>query len=135
MGISAVKLEKIVRDGARTRQELSGVDLLEGTPVLDIKPYLPYADAIAGARGGFAHEAPEAGLAVEFTAEARVACEQLESGAAPGITLLIEQMLALDPRPAYTGDSNPDRVYGFRILNVDVKWKVAADRAVVTDVR
>ncbi len=134
LGISAVKLEKIVRDGARTRLELSGVDLLEGTPVLDIKPYLPYTDTISGAKGGFAETAPEAGLTIEFTAEAMAACKQLESGAAPGIKLLIKQMLALDPRPAYTGESNPDRVYGFRILNVDVKWKVAAGQAVVTDV-
>jgi tRNA-Thr(GGU) m(6)t(6)A37 methyltransferase TsaA len=134
LGISAVKLEKIVRNGKMIRLELSGVDLLDGTPVLDIKPYLPYADAIAGAKGGFAQKAPEAGLTVEFTAKAKTACEQLESGAAPGITLLIQQMLVLDHRPAYTGEGSPDRVYGSRILSVDVKWKVAAGQAVVTDV-
>jgi len=135
LGISAVKLEKIVRDGKTIRLELSGVDLLDGTPVLDIKPYLPYADTITGAKGGFAETAPEASLAVVFTPGAKSACERLESGAASGITLLIKQMLSLDPRPAYTGESNPDRVYGFRILNVDVHWRVESDRAVVTDVK
>ncbi|MCP3953146.1 MAG: tRNA (N6-threonylcarbamoyladenosine(37)-N6)-methyltransferase TrmO [Desulfobacterales bacterium] len=134
IGISAVRLDKVVPDGEKTHLELSGVDLLDGTPVLDIKPYLPYADAIAGAKGGFAPTAPEARLSIEFTAEARIACEQLESGSAPGIKHLIRQMLTLDPRPAYTGESNPDRIYGFRILNVDVKWKVATGLALVTDI-
>ncbi len=134
LGLSAVKLEKIVRVGEKIQLELSGVDLLDGTPVLDIKPYLPYADTIASATGGFAQKAPEARFTVEFSAAARIACEQLESGAAPGITLLINQMLALDPRPAYTGESNPDRVYGSRILNVDLKWKVAGGQAVVTEI-
>jgi len=132
LGISAVKLEKITRQGHRIRLELSGVDLLDGTPVLDIKPYLPYADTIVGAKGGFAEKAPETGLTVEFTVEAKATCEQLESGAAPGITLLIEQILALDPRPAYTGKKNKsERIYGSRILNVDVHWKVESDRVVV----
>ncbi len=134
LGMSAVKLERIVVDGNDTRLELSGVDLLDGTPVLDIKPYLPYADALADARGGFAPKAPEEQLLVEFTAAARAACEQIEAGAAPGITRLIEQMLALDPRPAYTGAGKPERTYGFRILNVDVKWKVVAGQAIVTEI-
>ena len=135
LGMSVVKLEKIVPCGKTVRLELSGVDLLDGTPVLDIKPYLPYADSIAGANGGFAQKAPEAKLAVEFTAEAGTACEELESVAAPGITNLIKQMLAFDPRPAYAEKSRPDRVYGTRIFNVDVQWKVESKRAVVLSLK
>jgi hypothetical protein len=134
LGLSAVKLDRIVTDDRRPRLELSGVDLLDGTPVLDIKPYLPYADAIAGAKGGFAQKAPEQQLSIVFTDAARTACKRLEAGAAPGITSLIEQMLALDPRPAYSGEGNPDRIYGFRIWNVDVKWKVALKQATVIEI-
>jgi tRNA-Thr(GGU) m(6)t(6)A37 methyltransferase TsaA len=134
LGMSAVKLERIVTNDRQPRLELSGVDLLDGTPVLDIKPYLPYADAIADTKAGFAPKAPEKQLSVEFTAAARAACERLESGSAPGIIRLIQQMLSLDPRPAYTGEGDPDRVYGFRILNVDVKWKVSAKQATVIEI-
>ncbi len=134
LGMSAVKLENIVTSDHQPRLELSGVDLLDGTPVLDIKPYLPYADTIAGAKGGFAPKAPEEQLSIEFTATARAACERLESGSAPGITRLIQQMLSLDPRPAYTGEGAPDRIYGFRILDMDVKWKVRERRATVIEI-
>ena len=99
-----------------------------------VRPLLPYADAIDSAKGGFAPEPPPACLKVHFTPAARTACEQLESGPAPGITRLIRQMLALDPRPAYAGNSDPDRHYGFRVLNVDVRWKVAGDRATVIEI-
>jgi len=135
IGLSVVTLERIITRGADVRLELSGVDLLDGTPVLDIKPYLPYADSIADAKGGFALEAPVAHLAIAFSEAARKACVRLESGAAPGITRLIKQVLALDPRPAYKGDNDPERIYGFKILNVDVRWKVAAGKATVVEIR
>lgn len=131
IGLSVVKLERIIAAGADVRLELSGVDLLEGTPVLDIKPYLPYADGIADAKGGFAPDAPERCLAVEFTPEARVIGQQLDAGPAPGILDLIEQVLKLDPRPAYIGDSSSDRVYGFRIMDFDVKWRIEGGNAII----
>ncbi len=134
IGLSVLKLEKIVREGKRLTLELSGADLLDGTPVFDIKPYLPYADGIADARGGYASNAPEAAFSVAFSPQARAACKQLEAGTTPGITALLEQMLALDPRPAYTGRNNPDRIYGTRVYDVDVRWKVATDRVVVVEV-
>jgi len=134
IGLSVVKLEKIISSGPDACLELGGVDLLDGTPVLDIKPYLPYADSIADAAGGFAPAAPEPCLAVEFTPEARKISERLEAGPYPDIMNLIQQMLRLDPRPAYSGDTVPDRTYGIRIFNVDVKWQVRNGKAVVTAV-
>jgi len=62
MGMSAVEMEKIEGDNKGIRIHLKGVDLLDGTPVLDIKPYLPYADRIFEAKGGFAARAPEKNL-------------------------------------------------------------------------
>ena len=134
IGLSVVKLEKIVVAERETYLELSGIDLLDGTPVLDIKPYLPYADAIDNALGGFASERPEPCLSVEFSPQALATGKRLEADTAPGILELIHQMLSLDPRPAYKGDGTPDQLYGFRILNVDEKWKVQAGKATVVDI-
>lgn len=134
IGLSVVKLDKVVTRAPEICLELSGVDLLDGTPVLDIKPYLPYADAVTGAAGGFAQDAPDPVLSVAFSPAARAVGERLENGAAPGILDLIRQMLALDPRPAYMDESAPDRIYGFRLLDVDVKWKVSAKQAIVIEI-
>lgn len=116
IGQSVVRLERIESG----RLHLSGIDLLDGTPVLDIKPYVPYADAIADARNGLAIEAP-ALVAVHWTetslqqalGEARRLGEPLQE--------LIEQCLAQDPRPAYQKPV-PERRYGTRLWDVEVRW-------------
>jgi len=119
LGLSVVELLGVdERDGLRLR--LRGLDLLDGTPVLDIKPYVPYTDAIADARAGFAPEAPPARLPVRFAeATARLLAER------PGLRELIANTLALDPRPAYHAD-DPARVYGMRLADLDVRWRVLA---------
>ncbi|MEZ4485763.1 MAG: TrmO family methyltransferase [Syntrophotaleaceae bacterium] len=80
---------------------LKGVDLLDGTPVIDIKPYLPYADALTGANGGFAAEAPTRQLPVSFLPQPDQACQKLERDCYPGLRQLIVETLSSDPRPAY----------------------------------
>ncbi|MEW5757292.1 MAG: tRNA (N6-threonylcarbamoyladenosine(37)-N6)-methyltransferase TrmO [Pseudomonadota bacterium] len=132
IGLSPVRLERIEHAGEAVRLHLSGVDLLDGTPVLDIKPYLPYADAIAEARGGFAEDAPAAKLTVAFTPAAREKCAALET-AYPGLQLLIEQVLAADPRPAYSGAGQGERVYGIKLLDFDLRFKIEGATAVVLD--
>ncbi len=116
LGLSVVELlEVVIGDGVYLR--LSGLDLLDGTPVLDIKPYVPYTDSIIGARAGFAPTAPER-LAVTFV-------PGLEGVLArrPGMRELISDTLALDPRPAYHGD-DPGRIYGIKLADLDVRWRV-----------
>jgi len=121
LGLSVVELLAIDnRDGVRLR--LRGLDLLDGTPVLDIKPYVPYTDGIEGAVGGFAPAAPEARLAVAFTAEA-----EAQLAGRSQLRALIVETLSLDPRPAYHAD-DPGRVYGVRLVDVDVRWRVVAGR-------
>ncbi|MGH8355798.1 MAG: tRNA (N6-threonylcarbamoyladenosine(37)-N6)-methyltransferase TrmO [Pseudomonas sp.] len=116
IGQSVVKLER-VEPG---RLWLSGLDLLDGTPVLDIKPYVPYADRIEGAVNGIADAAP-APIAVDWTEAAlRQARAHAERLAEP-LVELIEQCLAQDPRPAYQLPQ-PERRYGARLWNVDVRW-------------
>ncbi|MCW9025395.1 MAG: tRNA (N6-threonylcarbamoyladenosine(37)-N6)-methyltransferase TrmO, partial [Gammaproteobacteria bacterium] len=71
VGMSVVKLDNICRDHNGLVLSISGVDLMEGTPVIDIKPYLPYADNITGATGGYAPAAPECQQHVTFTEQAQ----------------------------------------------------------------
>ena len=131
IGLSLVGLERVEIAAGRVRLHLSGVDLLDGTPVLDVKPYLPYADSLPEARAGFAPGPPSARLAVRFAPEAQRAL----SGRADADALqgLIQGVLALDPRPAYRAQAGRDsgRVHGIRLLDVDVRWRVQDGVAVV----
>lgn len=116
IGQSVVKLER-VEPG---RLWLSGIDLLDGTPVLDIKPYVPYADSIVGALNGIADSAP-ALIDVDWQpaalAQAQAHAQRLEEP----LVALIEQCLAQDPRPAYQVPG-PERQYGACFWDVDVRW-------------
>lgn len=123
IGLSAVELTAVERLSGTLTLSLAGVDLLDGTPVLDIKPYLPYADAIPGATGGFAPEAPKARAPVEFSQQATTYCERREADDLPYLRKLITQILALDPRPAYRSRKDGGKRFGVRIFDVDVKWE------------
>jgi tRNA-Thr(GGU) m(6)t(6)A37 methyltransferase TsaA len=132
IGLSAVRLDKIVREKKETRLHLSGVDLMDGTPVLDIKPYLPYADAISDASGGFASCIPEARIRVEFSPEARAFCLEKEQTGYPGLTRLIEQLIEMDPRPAYFASTPQKSHFGMKVYDFDVLWNIAENAAIVT---
>jgi tRNA-Thr(GGU) m(6)t(6)A37 methyltransferase TsaA len=134
IGMSVVQLDGIVIQGDRIQIHVSGIDIIDGTPVIDIKPYLPFADCIPDADGAYAHTAPEP-LAVTFTREAAAACRQA-SGAHPGIDLhaLIEQVLAQDPRPAYDAASERAKTYGTRLLDLNIRWEPSAGGLRVIDI-
>ncbi|MCE9665454.1 tRNA (N6-threonylcarbamoyladenosine(37)-N6)-methyltransferase TrmO [Halomonas sp. M5N1S17] len=123
LGLSLVELIDIdTRRGVCL--ELRGCDLVSGTPVLDIKPYLPWAEARPEARAGFAPEAPPR-LAVGFSADAEAALAARPDGAS--LRELIIQVLAQDPRPAYHAAGRQEgeaRVYGVRLRDVDVRFRM-----------
>lgn len=116
IGQSVVALERI--EG--TRLWVSGVDLLDGTPILDIKPYIPYADALPHARNEFA-PAPPAQLKVHWQPSARQQAQQHQQRLQQPVIDLIEQCLAQDPKPAYQHPS-PEREYGVQFWDVNVVW-------------
>ena len=126
LGLSLATLGSIdTRHGVAL--ELYGCDLVDGTPVLDIKPYLPWAESHPEARAGFAPETPPR-LPVDFAP----AAEATLAGRADGESLraLITQVLAQDPRPAYhrrTLGGDHDRIYGVRLRDVDVRFRVYAN--------
>ncbi len=114
IGLSVVELKSV--NG--TTLELAGGDFLDGTPVLDIKPYIPYADSVPTADGGFAADAPDAINTVAFSPDAKRVFQTLEKHQQQ----LIKDMLSYNPRPAYQAD-DPDRLFGTRVFDLDVKWK------------
>ncbi|PWJ68271.1 MULTISPECIES: tRNA (N6-threonylcarbamoyladenosine(37)-N6)-methyltransferase TrmO [unclassified Fibrobacter] len=130
LAMSCVKIEEIhlnITDGDYSGPEIivSGADLMDGTPIVDVKPYLPYADCIENAAGGFAHEVLKKSVKVEFPEELKkkFPSEKLDT--------LIE-ILAEDPRPAY--QKNPDRIYGFGFAGYEIKFKVENDILTILDV-
>ena len=119
IGLSCVRLEGLRQDmSLGTVLVVSGADLLDGTPIYDVKPYLPYADAHPEAVGGFAAAAPEAKLEVLIpeAVKAAMPAERLEA---------LRGVLALDPRPSYQND--PERVYGMRFAGYNVRFSVEGD--------
>jgi tRNA-Thr(GGU) m(6)t(6)A37 methyltransferase TsaA len=129
IGLSLVKLEQVQTEGDGVVLELSGADLVDGTPVLDIKPYLPYVESIPDAVAGFASTPPEAKLAVHFSelAESQLA----NRGDGADLRLLITKVLELDPRPAYAEEDR--RIYGFELYDFDLRWQMDGDHIVVVE--
>ncbi|WP_445000496.1 tRNA (N6-threonylcarbamoyladenosine(37)-N6)-methyltransferase TrmO [Halomonas mongoliensis] len=124
LGLSLVELIDIdTRRGVRL--VLAGADLVSGTPVLDIKPYLPWAEAHPEARAGFAPEAPPQ-LPVDFAPAAEAALAERPEG--DTLRELIMQVLAQDPRPAYRKGAE-NRTYGVRLRDVDVRFRAEATEA------
>ena len=126
IGLSSVKLERVEHtENEGTVLIVSGADLMDGTPIIDIKPYLPYADSHPEASGGFAAEKFGKKLKVDFPEEL---LSRVEEGKRDGLISL----LAEDPRPAVQDD--PERVYGMRFAGSEVKF-VVSDRVLrVVDV-
>jgi tRNA-Thr(GGU) m(6)t(6)A37 methyltransferase TsaA len=116
MGQSVVRLDKVEAD----KLWVSGIDLLDGTPVLDIKPYVPYADSIASASNHMASAAPEL-ITVQWHDEALRSAREHGLRLGEPLVELIEQCLAQDPRPAYQVPT-PERQYGVRLWDVEVRW-------------
>jgi tRNA (adenine37-N6)-methyltransferase len=132
LGLSVVALRGRRRDGDTLVLELGGADLVDGTPIVDVKPYLPWADALPEARGGFAPAAPEAALEVSFAEPARRALAA-RAESQPELEGLLRDLLALDPHPAWDrpfsspqtqtrDESGTSRAYGARLFDFDLRW-------------
>ena len=117
IGLSSVKLERMEHDeNLGTVLVVSGADIADGTPVFDIKPYLPYTDCHPEASGGYTDFLGDANLDVVF--EKNAAAEL-----APQIREKLIRVLSLDPRPSYQND--PDRVYGMEFCGYDIRFTVS----------
>ncbi len=129
LGLSLVALQGIdTRDGVTLR--LAGADLLDGTPVLDIKPYIPFVEAKPDARGGFV-DGPPPQLAVSWSETARAQLQAWPQAPA-WLPQLIEEVLAQDPRPAYQDD--PLRRYGMRLADCNIAFSIADGQVTVLEI-
>ncbi|MBQ6074826.1 MAG: tRNA (N6-threonylcarbamoyladenosine(37)-N6)-methyltransferase TrmO [Lachnospiraceae bacterium] len=113
LGLSCVELARMEETAEGPVLVVAGADLMNGTPIYDIKPYLPYADAVPGARVNEALSRDRLEAVIPKDLAARIPADKL-----PALT----EMLALDPRPAYQSD--PQRVYGVRFGPYNIKFRV-----------
>lgn len=130
IGMSVVALEGLEIKQGKPVLVVSGMDMLDGTPIWDIKPYIPYADALPHARGGLAQDKP-ATMAVHFSPLAE---QQLADCQRTHLRPLISAVLAQDPRPAYKKRASDQDQYGMRLDDINVRWTVAAGVAMVISV-
>lgn len=123
LGLSKVRLLHIEYKKGGVFLHLGSVDLVDKTPILDIKPYLAYADAQIDAISGFAQEIPSANLQVLFSAQAQQDLNKFQVKR-PHLARFIQELIAQDPRPAYQQQQVTERIYGFSIWEVNVRWKI-----------
>ena len=127
LGLSCVKFDRVENDPKLGPViYVRGADLMDGTPIYDIKPYVAYADAHPEARSGFVDNTEWQPLQVELpeALAAKVPADHIES---------LKATLAQDPRPRYHDD--PTRIYGMPFLNLDVRFKVADNVLTVVEIK
>lgn len=131
IGLSCVALDKAEKcENGKLRIYVEGLDLVDGTPIIDVKPYLPYADIIPHARSYFATDAPTGSLKVDFMphlAEKLIDCEQQYSN----FKHFVCQVLAQDPRPVYKQGKDDNKTYGVKLVNWDVRFKIESGTCLV----
>ena len=127
IGLSCVVLERTEPDTGRGMTLLvRGADLMNGTPIYDIKPYLPYADAWPQARAGFTTRIHETPLTVIYDESCRT------DALSPERLQVLTRILSLDPRPGYQDD--PDRIYGIAYAGLNVRFMIKGDTLTVVSI-
>ncbi|MER2151565.1 MAG: tRNA (N6-threonylcarbamoyladenosine(37)-N6)-methyltransferase TrmO [Candidatus Limivicinus sp.] len=126
LGLSCVRLIGMQKeDRLGTTLTVAGADLMDGTPIYDIKPYLPYADCRPEAAGGFASEMPER-LEILIPPELKEKIPEEKLAA-------LAEVLAQDPRPRYQED--PQRIYGMSFAGLEIRFRVENNRLIVVEIR
>lgn len=126
LGLSCVKLLKVEHTEENgTVLHVGGADLMDGTPIFDIKPYIPYSDCLKDAVGGFTEDAEDFLLEVDFPTELLEMLPENKRTAAVGV-------LSHDPRPSY--QRSPERVYGLTFAGFDIRFTVSGKNLHVQEV-
>ena len=133
IGLSVVKLKEVKKVGKTVRVYVTGSDLLEGTPIVDIKPYIHYSDAVMEAQSGYAQEEPVRKYVV-WSEQAELEREQLvqTKGLSEQVIRELAEVLSLDPRPAYQED--PERIYGMRFADFNIKFIVNETSVLIVEI-
>lgn len=132
IGMSVCALHGIERIRGRFLLSISGCDLVDATPVIDIKPYLAYADCMTEAQGGFTDQVPRNVLNVSWSAQAKQDLEQFVKRY-PDLAELISALIAQDPRPAYQQEAAAHE-YGMRLYDCNVRFLIASTTATILSI-
>jgi len=141
ISLSVFKLNGITRSSGKLLLEVSGMDLVEGTPIIDIKPYLPYADKVLDAAGGYTDLLPKSQLEVEFLPQAVEQCSRVtatdplvvENLDSEQLLSVIIELIQLDPRPAYKTEQR-QQTFGMNVFGLNVRFSVTQQMATVLSV-
>ncbi|PSW41614.1 tRNA (N6-threonylcarbamoyladenosine(37)-N6)-methyltransferase TrmO [Photobacterium leiognathi] len=130
IGMSAVELKGVRHENGNVIIELGGVDLVDGTPIVDIKPYIPYSDSLPQAQGGFASNAPDL-MPVCFS---ETALNQLPAKNKTYYQTVISEVLAQDPRPAYKKGKPDLKQYAVHLFDFNVLFSVTEQQITVNQI-
>ena len=122
IGQSVVKLEAIDTDKEKILLQISGHDFLDGTPVIDIKPYIPYSDLVENAKSNYLALPGMQNCKIAFTQQALDQCKQWSQHNKGDLKLMLTEILSQDPRPGYHKESQPARDYGFRLFDLEIQF-------------
>ncbi|TCK03078.1 tRNA (N6-threonylcarbamoyladenosine(37)-N6)-methyltransferase TrmO [Marinobacterium mangrovicola] len=123
IGLSPVQLTGIRQQGDSILLDVVGADLLDGTPILDIKPYLPYADSIPEAHFALAEKIETLELPIHWSEQAEQAVNEQSQLKNQPLATQIEELLRCDPRPAYQRD--PEREYGVSLHQLNIRFRIS----------
>lgn len=133
IGLSAVELQNIVIENKQVILKLGSLDLVDGTPIIDIKPYLPYCDSHPNAKAGYAQAVPKQQLTVEFSQQAQTQLILYRQNY-PQLEELIAEVISQDPRPAYKQNSNEQQSYGITLYHFNIKWEITNQKAIIINI-
>tara|TARA_R110001592_G_scaffold123325_1_gene331125 strand:- start:1549 stop:2271 length:723 start_codon:yes stop_codon:yes gene_type:complete len=121
LGLSRIELREVLIKNNKASLRIACPDVVDGTPVYDIKPYIHYADSNTDAICGFAQDAPNADITVAFNPEALLEITTLEQTNYQDLREIIIEVLKQDPSPAYKDKHSLNR-YGFRLFDLNIVW-------------
>jgi len=133
IGLSLVEFHGVIQREGKIYLSLSNIDLVDGTPIIDIKPYVPYADALPEAKAGFAQTAPEALLNINFSQHATSQLLELSSQY-PHLHSFIIEVLQQDPRPAYKKLKTDNKIYAMHLSDFNIKWQCTLQSILVLSI-
>ncbi|GAA0790732.1 tRNA (N6-threonylcarbamoyladenosine(37)-N6)-methyltransferase TrmO [Marinobacterium sediminicola] len=127
IGLSCVRLIDIRCEHDSIKLDIEGADLLNGTPILDIKPYLPYSDSLPDAEFSLASKIERLQQPVVFSPSAAKSCEQLSRDLNQPLARQISEILSCDPRPAYKKEDS-ERVYGISLYGQNIRFRITQEQ-------
>lgn len=133
IGMSVVKLESVSSHKGKIRLNISGLDLLDQTPILDIKPYIPYSDSVPSATSLMAATEQAHHISVSFSDTAKQQLQQYEPMHA-NLEIFIEQVLSQDPRPAYKKTDVTQQEYGMSLYDLNIRWQMEQQQCLVLSI-